>query len=67
MSNKIWNEIVEAVVRLQIEADRAQAKAKAEAMAVKAAADLVETLWDVELNKSTEEAVHDNMHPQLWS
>lgn len=69
MSEKIWEAVVEALMRLQIETDREQAKAKAEAKAEAAriAKDLVSALWDVEIGKSTEEAMHNNMHPQRWA
>lgn len=69
MSNKIWEEIVEAVVRMQIEADREQAKAKAEAKAAAAeiAHNAFDELWNAEIQKSAEEAVRDNMYPQRWA
>lgn len=69
MDEKIWEEIVEALVRLQISADREQAKAKAEAKAAAAeiARNAVDELWSTELGKSTEEAVRDNMYPQRWA
>jgi len=69
MSDKIWEEIVEALVRLQIEADREQAKAKAEAKAAatEIARNAVNELWSVEMSKGTEEAVRDNMYPQRWA
>jgi len=28
---------------------------------------MMDDLWNTELSKSTEEAVHDNMHPQRWA
>lgn len=69
MSEKIWEAVVEALMRLQIETDREQAKAKAEAKAAAAeiARNVVNELWNVELNKSTEEAVRNNMNPQRWA
>lgn len=33
----------------------------------KTAKQMMEELWNVEIEKSTEEAVHDNMHPQRWA
>lgn len=28
---------------------------------------MADELWNAEIKKSTEEAVHDNMHPQRWA
>lgn len=33
----------------------------------KTAKQMMEALWDAEMNKSAEEAVHDNMNPQRWA
>lgn len=66
MSNKIWEAVVEAVVRMQVEADKAEAKAKAEAMAVKAATNMVDALWEIELSKSEVDKLNDVMNATQW-
>jgi hypothetical protein len=33
----------------------------------KTAKQMMEELWGAELNKSVEEVVHDNMHPERWA
>ena len=33
----------------------------------KTAKSMMDELWGLELNKSVEEATHDNMHPQRWA
>ena len=43
------------------------AKIEAEIETAKTAKQMMEELWDAEMNKSAEEAVHDNMNPQRWA